>query len=451
MAGRRRDSNQNQNHHPDQADSVGKTGVSSGEEEDNTTLDIISDLPDEILTHIISLVPCIESASKTRLLSTRWLHLWNMNTVEHQHASIDSIETLLLGFVFSSVHYYPRKLLFHPDEGLYELVATMGANMNLHLDFSHGGDLDQRSSLPPTSFSLILLPDSCPNSESKFSIRSIRLTSVDRLSSDMVSSLLYNSCFHTIETIEITNSRALSDTCVIYSRKLRQLSIIDCNINSIDIIAKYLTSFRYRGKSPKMLLKISGCFKDVMLDFRQGPNPVYDPSKHQCCLLLSSLKEAQYISICQWTFEIMIGLRSNTVPLFKYLKELWWIDSSMEDEKINSLITFLESCPFLEKLFVTIDPKCYSRPSKGIDMSHRSRKGPLRNLKMVKMDGFEHEEDELLLAYHIFNIAEKEPAVVATSADSCTRRLVKVHPNRRLFVEETDSEMLNNKHMHMCI
>lgn len=40
--------------------------------------------------------------------------------------------------------------------------------------------------------------------------------------------------------------------------------------------------------------------------------------------------------------------------LLNNLKELWWIDSSMEKHKIEPLASFLKLCPYLEKLFITV-------------------------------------------------------------------------------------------------
>ena len=36
------------------------------------------------------------------------------------------------------------------------------------------------------------------------------------------------------------------------------------------------------------------------------------------------------------------------------LRELWWIDSSMDKHNIDALLTFLKLCPSLEKLFITV-------------------------------------------------------------------------------------------------
>lgn len=40
--------------------------------------------------------------------------------------------------------------------------------------------------------------------------------------------------------------------------------------------------------------------------------------------------------------------------VFNNLKELWWIDSSMEGHKMDTLVSVLKLCPSLEKLFITV-------------------------------------------------------------------------------------------------
>ncbi|KAH1057563.1 hypothetical protein J1N35_035628 [Gossypium stocksii] len=47
------------------------------------------------------------------------------------------------------------------------------------------------------------------------------------------------------------------------------------------------------------------------------------------------------------------------------LKELWWIDCLMEREPINALLCLLKFCPSLERLYVTLDPKCYNLSNTG--------------------------------------------------------------------------------------
>lgn len=40
------------------------------------------------------------------------------------------------------------------------------------------------------------------------------------------------------------------------------------------------------------------------------------------------------------------------------LKELWWIDCTMEKHKIEPLVSFLKLCPYFEKMFIIVGFSC---------------------------------------------------------------------------------------------
>ncbi|KAL8159734.1 hypothetical protein V2J09_001271 [Rumex salicifolius] len=420
--------------------------------EDNS-YDKISDLPDDILRNIISLLP-LESAAQTRLLSTRWRQVWD--TKSSQKGSIDSMANAITTFL-NSVDWVkplarPWKLHFHSTDGCV-LEASTGANNKLLLDSSHG------ESSSPWKFYLDLELSSrnpklqpCPSS---FPVRFLCLKSVNNLSSEVVSSVLLS--LHFLESLEVRECKGMFGMSVNAGWKLKHLTIIDCyQLRSISILGHALERLRYRGKFPEIFMVGLSNFKDLMLDFRQGVG--YDDytclTSHS--LLILFLKDAEFITLCEWTFQVMIRPKLDSEDpdaQFKYLKELWWICSSMEEENINLLISFLQVCPKIEKLYITIDPTCYNLPRKGggewTSKVHSIKIKGLEFLKVVKMEGLKSEEDELLLANCIFKIAITEPLVTATSRNSySTRRLVKISPNQRKFVEEIDTDILESKHMH---
>ncbi|XP_062154081.1 F-box protein At2g39490 isoform X3 [Alnus glutinosa] len=90
------------------------------------TLDLLSNLPDEILCRIIAFLPS-ESALETIFLSTRWRGLWNTSLV--RHGTIEAAANAISGFL---THFdeldplrQPRKLQYHfgKDSTLLATIA----------------------------------------------------------------------------------------------------------------------------------------------------------------------------------------------------------------------------------------------------------------------------------------------------------------------------------------
>ncbi|RVX13587.1 F-box protein [Vitis vinifera] len=82
----------------------------------------------------------------------------------------------------------------------------------------------------------------------------------------------------------------------------------------------------------------------------------------------SSITHVRILTLSGWSpFDAAIGPTLSTRPstfLFHELKELWWIDNSLDKYDIDAQLSFLKLCPSLEKLFITIDPRSYGTPSR---------------------------------------------------------------------------------------
>ncbi|GMN57282.1 hypothetical protein TIFTF001_026383 [Ficus carica] len=384
---------------------------------------LFDSLPDEILSRIISFLPSETALESTIFLSRRWRALWNLATV--QQAAVDCITNEVEKFVtlFDNLDplRHPRRLQLHFGTGSV-LLATIAANNKLKVDFSCG---DEEF---PSHFGLQLQLIGHQNnflhfSPSTFYVKTLHLKSVGILTYESVSSMV--SRFQFLESLKIIECSGLKSLHVESSSKLMSLTILDCpNLESLRLKCSKLRSFRYRGKLPRIWPEYHFNLADAMLDFRQGQGTTdsflasdFDPT-------LLTIKNAEVVTLCRWTFETLIW--PSILPLkgnfqFYRLKELWWIDYSEGGYNADALMAFLKLCPALERLF--IDPKSYREPSTITYSKKATRHTELGHIKVVKMEGFLNQEDEITLVNHIRELVRVEPLVIAASDESCDKLL----------------------------
>lgn len=112
-----------------------------------------------------------------------------------------------------------------------------------------------------------------------------------------------------------------------------------------------------------------------------------------------------------------------------------------------------------------IDTRSYSKPSISDHESYtKVQKGRLRNLKLVKLEGFEREVDIILFKEHLMDVFKVEPQVIEVRNglhDRCLLRIPKRKTNGKTtksnkwkfsykFVEEVeDNKGLCSKHPHI--
>ncbi|MBA0692503.1 hypothetical protein Goari_010057 [Gossypium aridum] len=330
--------------------------------------DFISNLPDNILHHITSYLP-FESAVRTSFLSTHWKHLWKEALLDSVHdvtmeAAIKAIQSFLDGF---DTHCRLRNkwgFIFEFSNGRNILAASISRNGTLRLDFSAG-----KQEFPmPFDLDLKPLQTQLPYSNT-MKVKSLYLVSVSHLSNVAVSSLVPNLPF--LESLTIAKCKGLQSLQIKEAKMQRQIIVL-----SVSRVLKCATFHR-------ICICECGLFlKDAMIDLRQGsltegtwdfekpPGYRYscNPYKRTLCRcttkkkcfksILISIRSVKSLTICRWFFEISMCclLSSSRDPLFclSELKELWWIDCSMDRESINVLLWFLKLCLHLERLYVTV-------------------------------------------------------------------------------------------------
>ncbi|KAG6578720.1 F-box protein, partial [Cucurbita argyrosperma subsp. sororia] len=404
--------------------------------------DLISFLPDEMLRLVLSLLP-FESAVETSLLSSRWRRLWNSALV--RFGAIDDVAQEVASFFnhFNQLPIkHPRRLQYHfGKDGL--LLASIAADDKLHLDFSGG------SSVFPWQFDWELKFDTHNPSPFAFNITSLCLKSVSCLTNQAVSSLV--SSIRVLESLRIDRCCGFQSLCVGSSPKLSRLTVLDClDLSFLHIRCSNLQSFRFRGRLPRIRLESHFNLQDAMLDFREGLGcsnlkiSEFDP-----CLL--TIKNAATLTLCGWNYEALIwpsiaSLQGNFI--FYHLKELWWIGYSNEEHNSNALLSFLQMCPALERLFVTIDPKSYSTPSKPMYSKNVWRRAKSEHLKLVSLKGFTDENEEMSLIKVIKEVVCVSPVFIS-AIDHSTKAEKHGSNGGNSSSKLDDEQQIWPKHPHM--
>ncbi|TYI83892.1 hypothetical protein E1A91_D05G325400v1 [Gossypium mustelinum] len=370
--------------------------------------DFISNLPDNILHHITSYLP-FESAVRTSFLSTHWKHLWKEALLDSVHdvtmeAAIKAIQSFLDGF---DTHCRPRNkwgFIFEFSNGRNIVAASISRNGTLGLDFSAG-----KQEFPmPFDLDLKPLQTQLPYSNT-MKVKSLYLVSVSHLSNVAVSSLVPNLPF--LESLTIAKCKGLQSLQIKEAKVLHKLVILDCP--QLQSLSLKPPGYRYSCNLYKRTLcrctTKKKCFKSILI----------------------SIRSVKSLTICGWFFETSMCclLSSSRDPLFflSELKELWWIDCSMDRESINVLLWFLKLCPHLERFYVTIDPKCYNMPSTGKFSTLFIVPDKLCDLKAIKLEGFADEEKEIFMARRLIPLfGDNNPVIISKSGGKCLKHLMKV-------------------------
>ncbi|OMO96974.1 hypothetical protein COLO4_14939 [Corchorus olitorius] len=194
-----------------------------------------------------------------------------------------------------------------------------------------------------------------------------------------------------------------------------------------------------------------------MLDFRQGPGHNCNNISHDLIFLIKS--DIQSVTLCRWFYEELIyGKLPYCGHQFIWLKEIWWIDGSLERENVNLLFSFVKQCCFLEELYVTIDPKCYNMTrrirysSRLITTGHKQ----LINFRLLKLEGFPNEMEEIVFARRFTPLFLERPdlEIMAKSSDGTNRwrhlvKVPKLETEGKYPYRFTEFENRGNPHHHV--
>ncbi|KAJ0258735.1 F-box protein [Hirschfeldia incana] len=368
--------------------------------------DIISSLPLELLLYIISFLP-FDSARLTPFVSTQFRFVWSQALlVAHSHnGSIEAISRFIHCFDEHDPSKNTRKLELHLDKSTF--VSTILAPHNvMHMSFFFSDGSNREDSFCWR----IEINDQVPKrvESSGFLVKKLCLYSVYSLTHEVVSSMVLD--FSLLENLKICGCKGLNSLTIDSPTKLIHLSISGCpKLRYLDIRSSKLKTLHYQGFLP--LIKIHEHFNltNAIFDVRQGPS--YCNNALDIDPLLLIIKNSQSLTLCRWMFEELIKPSiSSSWTSFQFYKlhELRWIDNSMKQENINSLISFLKLCPSIERIFIEIDTNSYSsKVDTTVDDDYGSKHAiVLRNLKLVKLEGSKSEEDKNQLILALQEVAD---------------------------------------------
>ncbi|KAE9589281.1 hypothetical protein Lal_00000511 [Lupinus albus] len=371
-------------------------------------------LPDEILGCIVSFLPN-ESALETSLISTRWRYLWNQVVVKY--GAIEDISVVVAEFLacFEELDplKHPRKLQFHFDKS-NALFATIATNSKLLLDFSTEENENERRYELQFKLNKDYITQHLvqPN----FLVKTLYLKSVSYLTSEVALSIVSN--LDHLQNLTIIECNGLQSLFIESESKLKKLTILDClQLKSLHLRTSKLKSFRFRGPLPWIWPESHFNLTDAMLDFRLGTS-CSDFKSQDFNITLLTIKNSQFLTLCEWTFKKMIWPSSGNFIFYK-LRELWWIDNYKDENNIDALVSFLKLCPALEQLYLEIDPICYSDPSSKSCLIQAIKYTELEHLKLIKFIGFTSQVKEISVAKSVIQLVKGKPPRIETSDGSC--------------------------------
>ncbi|KAM7464096.1 hypothetical protein LguiA_032217 [Lonicera macranthoides] len=407
-------------------------------------LDLITNLPDQILLQILSFLS-LKEAIRTTALSTSFRTLcspqnlcFNINS----NQAPQFIANFLNSYNFPEISKLSLKISQETktpmEEKLY-LLATKGVAKELHLNF-----LEQQR--PQNNFNLKLKatpqnPLINPTKFSSFSsVKILNLRSVSDLAANVVEALFSN--FGSLEFLKIEKCVGLRRLDVKMGGSLKRLRVVDCpDLEDLSVRAKNLRSFCYRGSLARIELKDAHQVFDVMLDMIDG----LGKNGFDCeevLLLLEALKDVEVLTLSGWLLEWLCSAGVIFKQLgfrFSKLKELQWTDSSINRTRRNSMAYFLDICPSLERLFINLDGgrKSLACPHFHLywhepyfEMDYATLKNSslqVKTLKVIKMEGFKkEEEEELLLLDLLLNKAPFLRSMSVTCVDKNSWEVVKI-------------------------
>ncbi|KAK9925063.1 hypothetical protein M0R45_033404 [Rubus argutus] len=200
-----------------------------------------------------------------------------------------------------------------------------------------------------------------------------------------------------LENLTLRNCRVRSNLIVGPSLHLKDLKVLRCQIEKIEIDAVNLSSFEYCGN----ILKISRMSTPQLVRF-------FFEGVYFICGLPYALTQ---LALCPGLETPLLQMSNDlenipeTVATFKNLKQVS-LDVFMNNFDLGSVVNFLKAAPVLEEFIITTRASNYQGEMRDVcGFCHK-------HLRKVKMQGFQGKWLEIELAKCILKIATKLEVMV---------------------------------------
>ncbi|XP_059657324.1 F-box/FBD/LRR-repeat protein At1g13570-like [Cornus florida] len=381
--------------------------------------DHISGLPDVILVSILSLLT-MKEAGRTSLLSKRWRYTWTYITglnfdslpikfgIKLREKKVEVERPLYLSWVNHVLKSHNAPIIdefrvqFDLDE-TYRLDIDNWVNFamkkrvkRLELDLSESiRNRDRGNYNFPDLDGITNHPYSLSLGFTKCNFLTNLLLTDTNINGQVLEYFLTNCPL--LEQLCVKNSDSLVNLKVPdLSLKLKRLEILLCfNVESIEIFATNLMSFRYYGP------KISLPFKNV-----QPPIDLFIGGEYCNYLIYKFLEISSYLSqleslALEMTTMIKNSLEDAKFPVLNKLKQLKMTVGALDGEDLLVFAPLIEACPFLSKFVFELEWCKALRKKKQGEFTSR----PHQYLKVVEIIGFVGLTSDVQLAMYLIKSA----------------------------------------------